>query len=66
MMFPGGGAQYVGMARDLYETNGFFRHQVEACFELLEKKHNLNIRETVFPQSAIQNPQSEIRTHPVA
>ncbi len=67
MMFPGGGAQYEGMARDLYESNGFFRQQVDTCFAILEKQHGLNIREIVFPQSAIPvcrqagaNPQSTI------
>ncbi len=60
MMFPGGGAQYVDMARDLYESNKFFRKQVDACFAILEKQHDQNIRETVFPQSVIRNPQSAI------
>ncbi|MBK9015690.1 MAG: acyltransferase domain-containing protein [Saprospiraceae bacterium] len=59
-MFPGGGAQYVGMARDLYESNNFFRQQVDICFSILKEKHDLNIREIVFPQSAIRNPESAI------
>jgi amino acid adenylation domain-containing protein len=59
MMFPGGGAQYVDMTRDLYETNVFFKEQVDACFEILKREHDLDIRGTVFP-TAICNPQSAI------
>ncbi|MBI5914993.1 MAG: amino acid adenylation domain-containing protein, partial [Bacteroidetes bacterium] len=60
MMFPGGGAQYEGMARDLYESNDFFRQQVDVCFDILEKNHGLDIREIIFPTSEIRNPKSEI------
>lgn len=49
-MFPGGGSQYVDMARDLYESNDFFRNEVNRCFEILEKEHGLNIRSVVFPE----------------
>ncbi len=62
MMFPGGGAQYVGMARDLYETNSFFKGLVDACFEILEREHDMDIRDFVFPkgqapdESVLQNP----------
>ncbi|MBI1227883.1 MAG: amino acid adenylation domain-containing protein [Bacteroidetes bacterium] len=62
-MFPGGGAQYVGMARDLYETNRFFQEQVEACFSILEAQHDLDIRDLVFSkeknggdETVLQNP----------
>ena len=59
-MFPGGGAQYVNMARDLYESNVFFKEQVNACFEILERKHAIHIRETIFPKTENRNPVSEI------
>jgi amino acid adenylation domain-containing protein len=51
-MFPGGGAQYADMARDLYETNAFFREQVEACFTILEKQHGLSVKEVMYPAGA--------------
>ncbi len=58
-MFPGGGAQYLDMTRDLYESNCFFKEQVDACFEILEREHDLDIRGTVFP-TAISNPEFAI------
>lgn len=34
-MFPGGGAQYAGMARDLYETEPVFREWMDLGFDIL-------------------------------
>lgn len=34
-LFPGQGSQYAGMARELYETEGRFREEVERCCDLL-------------------------------
>lgn len=48
-MFPGGGAQYQNMLRDLYQDSHFFKRQLDACFEILEKQHGLKIRDLVFP-----------------
>ncbi|MBK8563871.1 MAG: amino acid adenylation domain-containing protein [Saprospiraceae bacterium] len=63
-MFPGGGAQYAGMGMDLYESNSYFRKQVDTCFDILEQQHDLNIRGLVFQsgnvvdESILQNPAS--------
>ncbi|MCP4657352.1 MAG: type I polyketide synthase, partial [bacterium] len=35
-LFPGQGAQYAGMGRELYETEATFRREVDRCCELLE------------------------------
>ncbi len=35
-MFPGGGAQYPGMGRDLYDAEPVFRRHVDECLTLLE------------------------------
>ena len=61
-MFPGGGAQYVNMSRDLYDSNLFFKKQVSTCFEILENQHGLNIREIVFPAIGKQEQQTGIET----
>jgi len=34
-MFPGQGAQYINMGRNLYDTEPLFRQTVEECAEIL-------------------------------
>ena len=65
-MFPGGGAQYVDMARDLYESNCFFKNQVDACIEILEQRHDLEIKDLVYPESPIVHPELSIENPSVA
>ncbi|HEX8127478.1 MAG TPA: type I polyketide synthase, partial [Pyrinomonadaceae bacterium] len=48
-MFSGQGAQYVGMAREIYETEPFFREQVDACAEMLRTHLDLDLRDVIYP-----------------
>lgn len=48
-MFPGGGAQYAGMARDLYETEPVFRDWMDRGFEVLQPKLDYDIRALWLP-----------------
>ena len=48
-MFSGQGAQYVGMAREIYETEPFFRAQVDACAEILRTHLDLDLRDVIYP-----------------
>ncbi len=48
-LFPGGGAQYVGMGRGLYETEEVFRQTFDRCRELLQPQLDLDIRDVVYP-----------------
>jgi len=48
-MFPGGGSQHIGMGRDLYETESFFRGQVDLCSDLLKTHHGYDPREFLYP-----------------
>ena len=43
-MFPGGGAQYVGMARDLYQTEPVFQEWMDRGIEILQRKIDYDIR----------------------
>ncbi|MEL6681095.1 MAG: type I polyketide synthase, partial [Pseudomonadota bacterium] len=43
-MFPGGGAQYAGMARDLYETEPVFAEWMDKGLEILQPKLDYDIR----------------------
>lgn len=44
-MFPGGGAQYAGMARDLYETEPVFREWMDRGIEYLQPKLDYDLKE---------------------
>jgi len=48
-MFPGEGAQYPNMGRELYETEPLFREQVDRCAELLAPHLGLDLREVLYP-----------------
>ncbi|HEY0605396.1 MAG TPA: type I polyketide synthase, partial [Herpetosiphonaceae bacterium] len=48
-MFSGQGAQYVNMARELYESEGVFREIVDRCATLLKPRMGLDLREVIYP-----------------
>ena len=47
-MFPGQGAQYVGMGRQLYDSEPVFRRSLDTCAELLRPHLEADIREVLF------------------
>ncbi|RZW12411.1 MAG: acyltransferase domain-containing protein [Rhodobacteraceae bacterium] len=49
-MFPGGGAQYAGMARDLYETEPVFRDWMDKGLAILEPQVDFDIRALWLPE----------------
>jgi len=49
-MFPGGGAQYAGMARDLYETEPVFADWMDRGLDHLEPKLDFDIRALWLPE----------------
>ena len=49
-MFPGGGAQYAGMARDLYETEPVFRDWMDRGLAVLQPKLDYDIRALWLPE----------------
>jgi acyl transferase domain-containing protein/acyl carrier protein len=48
-MFTGQGAQYVHMARELYETEASFREDVDHCCEILGPQLQLDLRAVLYP-----------------
>jgi len=51
-MFPGGGAQYAGMARDLYETEPVFADWMDRGLEILAPRLDYDIRALWLPDPA--------------
>ncbi len=51
-MFPGGGAQYVNMARDLYETEPVFQDWMDRGLDNLQPKLDYDIRALWMPEEA--------------
>ncbi len=49
-MFPGGGAQYAGMARDLYETEPVFAEWMDRGLKHLEPQLDYDIRAIWLPK----------------
>ncbi|MBE1282083.1 MAG: KR domain-containing protein [Rhodobacteraceae bacterium] len=49
-MFPGGGAQYAGMARDLYETEPVFADWMDRGLEHLQKKLDYDPKAIWLPE----------------
>ncbi|MEH2121093.1 type I polyketide synthase [Nostoc sp.] len=49
-MFSGQGAQYVNMARELYEVEPTFKKYVDTCTQILQPLLNLDIHHILFPQ----------------
>jgi acyl transferase domain-containing protein/NRPS condensation-like uncharacterized protein len=48
-MFPGLGAQYVGMTRDLYRAVPVFREEMERCFTILGTLVDFDVKEILYP-----------------
>ena len=48
-MFPGLGAQYVNMGRDLYQHEPIFCREMDHCFEILNDILGYNIKDIIYP-----------------
>ncbi|HEX5602710.1 MAG TPA: SDR family NAD(P)-dependent oxidoreductase [Pyrinomonadaceae bacterium] len=58
-MFTGQGAQYVQMARELYETEASFRADVDHCCEILEPLLQRDLRDVLYPPAERAEEASE-------
>lgn len=48
-LFPGQGAQYIDMARQLYQGEAVFRREFDRCVELLQPHLNFDLRAAIYP-----------------
>ncbi|TNF22698.1 MAG: KR domain-containing protein [Rhodobacteraceae bacterium] len=63
-LFPGGGAQYAGMARDLYETEPVFADWIDRGLEILQPKLDYDIRALWLPREEDRHRADERLTRP--
>jgi len=47
-MFPGQGAQYPGMARELYHHFEIFQQKFDHCCDILQERVGLNLKQFIF------------------
>ncbi|MGE3776669.1 MAG: aminotransferase class III-fold pyridoxal phosphate-dependent enzyme, partial [Pirellulaceae bacterium] len=62
-LFPGQGAQYVGMGRELYDREPVFREEVDRCAAILETLLGHDVRATLYPADERQRAQAESQIH---
>ncbi|MEH1900549.1 MAG: aminotransferase class III-fold pyridoxal phosphate-dependent enzyme [Nostoc sp.] len=63
-MFPGQGAQYVDMGRELYETETIFRKQIDYCCEFLKSYLKLDLRTLLYPHQRTEAATQQLQqTH---
>lgn len=58
-MYPGQGAQYVNMGKELYQTEPTFREQVDNCCLLLEPYLGLDLRTIIYPETSNKQATAE-------
>lgn len=51
-LFPGQGAQYVGMGLELYKTEPVFREHVDSCLTRVQDELDLDLRSALYPSGA--------------
>lgn len=49
-LFPGQGAQYANMGRDLYRSEPEFRHWMDRCCDLFRPHLDRDLREVLYPR----------------
>lgn len=52
-LFPGQGAQYVNMGRDLYAHEPVYRKAVDTCADLLANQLDIDIRAVLYPDRTV-------------
>ena len=60
-MFPGQGAQYVGMGSELYAHLDVFRDAIDRCAKIVQDAHGSDLRSFVYPDVVDAATQAQLR-----
>ncbi|MCR9258158.1 MAG: alpha/beta fold hydrolase [Pseudomonadaceae bacterium] len=63
-LFPGGGAQYFQMGKDLYNSEAIFREQVDRGLNLLKTRHDIDLDDVFHASDESRNPVTETLDQP--
>ncbi|WP_018622747.1 type I polyketide synthase [Spirosoma luteum] len=61
VLFPGQGAQYVNMGRELYENELVYRQAVDACADGLMAHLNLDIRQVLYADTVDEDAPQRLK-----
>lgn len=65
-LFPGQGAQYPNMGRELYESEPAFRTEMDACAAILKQKRGLDILPFILTNDASEQAQQRLNQTAIA
>jgi acyl transferase domain-containing protein/aryl carrier-like protein len=60
-LFPGNGAQYINMARELYEKEKLFRSEMDTCFDLFSALQGIDLQSILYPRTGDQGAEAQAR-----
>ncbi len=58
-LFPGQGAQVVNMGKKLYQSDAFFKEQLDNCVEILKAHLGFDLREVLFTEKGDEKELNE-------
>lgn len=59
LLFPGSGAQYPGMGRELYETERVFRSTIDECAQILAHNCDIDLHDQLYRNDRLDDGQPD-------
>ena len=59
-MFPGQGAQYVSMGKDLYKSNILFKTILDECFQIVKSSTGKDLKSLLFENTNTEDAEREL------